>query len=381
MNMFWFHLCLLFQIVCYHMVLADNDETCVTPDQHKGKCVLMDDCASLSALRKERPISIINTNFLILSICGSQGKIPKVCCRTEIAKTETDDVLHSSNPNLLPSTRECGVDLGKKIFGGHDVDLDEFPWLALLLYELPNGRQSFRCGGVLINDRYVLTAAHCLKENKRQQIWKLKSVRLGEYNKDSDEDCTSNGFNTVCLPIPPIDVNIEEEIINEKYDPKDKNLKHDIALLRLETKVSYTDYVRPICLPTLLEERKKTYNGMILTVAGWGQTENRSSSSVKLKVSIPVMKHSDCKALFSEARKVISDEQICAGGEEENKISCRGDSGGPLMSISVDENGDSNWYLAGIVSYGPVPCGVKDWPAVYTRVSKYMGWILKHMKP
>ncbi|XP_045461316.1 CLIP domain-containing serine protease 2-like isoform X3 [Harmonia axyridis] len=378
MNMFWFHLCLLFQIVCYHVVLAENNETCVTPDEHKGKCVLMDDCASLSALRKKRPISLINTNFLILSICGSQGKIPKVCCRTEIAKTETDDVLHSSNPNLLPSTRECGVDLGQKIlgFGGHVVDLDEFPWLALLLYELSNGWKSFRCGGVLINDRYVLTAAHCLKENTLQQLWKLKSVRLGEFNKDSDEDCRFN----VCLTIPPIDVNIEEEIINEKYDPKDEDLKHDIALLRLVTKVSYTDYVRPICLPTLLEERKKTYNGMTLTVAGWGQTENRSSSSVKLKVLVPVMKLSQCEALLSKARKVISAEQICAGGEE-NKSSCRGDSGGPLMSFSVDENGLLNWYLAGILSYGPVPCGFKDWPSVYTRVSKYMGWILKHIKP
>lgn len=66
---------------------TENNETCVTPDEHQGNCVLMDDCASLSALRKKRPISLINTNFLILSICGSQGKIPKVCCRTEIAKT------------------------------------------------------------------------------------------------------------------------------------------------------------------------------------------------------------------------------------------------------------------------------------------------------
>lgn len=379
-----FNLCLLLQILHFCGVLADSD--CRTPNNEMGECIIIRNCTRLYAYLMKRPISAVHTNLLRRSHCGFVGEVPKVCCPSETTEVmdkadmeEDDEVLPSTPSNLLPSTSNCGLDLGRKILSGTETDLDEFPWMALLLYELPNGRQEFGCGGVLISDRYVLTAAHCLK-GKSLSKRNLKSVRLGEFNKDSDVDCSFNGFNTICLKTPPINVNIEDKLTHWKYNPEDDNQKHDIALLRLERKVKYNDYIQPICLPLLQEERKKTYSGMNLTVAGWGQTENKATSSVKLKLLVPVIPQSDCKALYTEASKEISEKQMCAGGQQ-NKDSCRGDSGGPLMSISVDENGDSNWYLAGIVSYGPVPCGIKDWPGVYTRVSKYIGWIARHMKP
>lgn len=73
----------------------------------------------------------------------------------------------------------------------------------------------------------------------------------------------------------------------------------------------------------------------------------------------------------------ISDTQICAGGES-GKDSCRGDSGGPLMTVNTSR--DNNWYAAGIVSFGPTPCGFENWPGIYTRVSSYVNWIVGKMK-
>lgn len=71
--------------------------------------------------------------------------------------------------------------------------------------------------------------------------------------------------------------------------------------------------------------------------------------------------------------------QLCAGGEK-GRDSCRGDSGGPLMTISADKSGEINWYAAGVVSFGPSPCGMENWPGVYTRVSKYVNWIVSKLK-
>lgn len=68
---------------------------------------------------------------------------------------------------------------------------------------------------------------------------------------------------------------------------------------------------------------------------------------------------------------------MCAGGDK-GRDSCRGDSGGPLMS--VDKN-TGNWFAAGIVSFGPLPCGMAGWPGVYTKVNTYVSWISENLKP
>lgn len=61
-----------------------------------------------------------------------------------------------------PSKNECGISIGMRIYGGEDADIDEFPWLAMLQYENHRGERKFSCGGSLINNRYVLSAAHCV---------------------------------------------------------------------------------------------------------------------------------------------------------------------------------------------------------------------------
>ncbi|KAL3286009.1 hypothetical protein HHI36_000523 [Cryptolaemus montrouzieri] len=363
-------------------------DSCKTPNEELGECISIRSCPALFGLVTKRPLSQADTDYLRKSHCGFDGHIPKVCCRNDTntnsgpqVPMEDDEVMPSiSTANLLPDSSECGVDTATRIVGGEKTDLDEFPWMALLSYELPNHHQGFGCGGVLISKRYVLTAAHCLKGKSLPKLWKLTSVRLGEYNKDSDDDCYFNGINKQCLLTPPIDVLVDERIPHEKYDPEDKNQRHDIALLRLHEDVKFNDYIKPICLPVEAKERLKTYSGANLTVAGWGQTENTSSSSVKLKLVVPVKANDECNSIYRDAERELSEKQLCAGGEKD-KDSCKGDSGGALMTVSVDHQGDANWYAAGIVSFGPDPCGSEGWPGVYTRISKYMGWILRHMKP
>lgn len=82
---------------------------------------------------------------------------------------------------------------------------------------------------------------------------------------------------------------------------------------------------------------------------------------------------------YKSVRVNINDVQLCAGGVR-GQDSCRGDSGGPLMK-TITVNGSMNYYVLGVVSFGPSPCGMEGWPGVYTRVTKYVPWIISKLKP
>lgn len=92
------------------------------------------------------------------------------------------------------------------------------------------------------------------------------------------------------------------------------------------------------------------------------------------------MNQTRCKSVYQKAQVNIGDGQICAGGENQ-KDSCRGDSGGSLMTVSNTKHGEENWYAEGVVSFGPSPCGTQGWPGVYTKVENYMNWIVNTIKP
>lgn len=151
-----------------------------------------------------------------------------------------------------------------------------------------------------------------------------------------------------------------------------------------------------------MDERARV--GQKVLVSGWGITDpckyflqypkilnhinifisvNPRYSDVKLKVSIEIMNFMGCRETYRKlnysenAEKIdINDRyQICAGAE--GKDSCNGDSGGPLMSLTPNQR---NWYLEGIVSFGPKICASPGIPGIYVRVSEYLRWILKNIE-
>ncbi|KAF2904170.1 hypothetical protein ILUMI_01990, partial [Ignelater luminosus] len=187
-------------------------------------------------------------------------------------------------------------------------------------------------------------------------------VRLGEWNLTSNPDCL--GCHQVEI------VKIAEIIPHPYYSPFSKN--NDIALLRLEKEIEYNDFIHPICLPPINFPAPE--EGAELTVSGWGSTEEGGpTSDVKLKVKVPTISNDKCKKALNDTR--IQANQVCAGGVA-GKDACQGDSGGPLTRFFVDKLHDRvQWYQEGIVSRG-VKCGQMGYPAIYTRISRYMSWIL-----
>ncbi|XP_055850364.1 uncharacterized protein LOC129914937 [Episyrphus balteatus] len=357
---------------------------CLNPNQNRGNCISIYQCSSLLSVAARKPLQDIDRRFLRSSQCrGGLGQPPYVCCTDEtgyVRQPTPSTVLFptENRPNInrirgqsfnqsprgqLPGPPACGgVTLQNKIYGGDDTDLSEFPWLAIFEYRRRNGQRSTNCGGSLINQRYIITAAHCVAGATEREVGPLVSVILGEHDTTRTIDCVGS----TCAG-PALRYGVEEARAHESYSDAQPHRHNDIGLVRLDRNVIYSDQIRPICLPFTLPNEQLP-SGTLLTVAGWGRTLNTRKSAIKQKVQVPLTDQGECRQKFLKRNIQIIDAQVCAGGVYAED-SCDGDSGGPLMSFR-----QGVWVLEGIVSFG-VKCGFQGWPAVHTRVESYDNWI------
>ena len=119
-----------------------------------------------------------------------------------------------------------------------------------------------------------------------------------------------------------VDIPVIERIPHEGFNANTR--QNDIALLRLERSITFTNWIKPICLPISPEIANKNYDGKMLTVAGWGLTENGTTSDVKLKVELDGVPLGDCNNTYRRRRIVLTNRQLCAGGGSLGKDSCKG---------------------------------------------------------
>ena len=211
------------------------------------------------------------------------------------------------------------------------------------------------CGGSLIDGSHILTAAHCIKDHRPEDL----RIRLGEWDVNNDSEFYSH-----------VEFDVSRIFVHENF--YSGNLYNDIAMVRLNGYVDYQRdrHISPVCLP----DKFHNFDGQRCYVTGWGKDSfNRGSYQEILKeVDVPIIGHDRCERLL-QSTKLGFDFQLhngflCAGGEE-GKDACKGDGGGPLV---CEVNG--LWELAGIVSWG-VGCGERNVPGVYVKVSEYQDWI------
>lgn len=274
----------------------------------------------------------------------------------------------------LPIVPYCGAPLSDRLIGGTQTQLDEFPWTALIQYRKPNGQTGFQCGGSLINLRYVLTAAHCVKAISRG--WEVVGVRLGEWDLAADQDCELE----YCTDAP-VDIGIEKIITHEDYKTTRAHY-NDIALIRLNRTVERSASVSPVCLP--IEEQQRSQNVVDSNgyCAGWRTLEGDASSNIKLKIPMKIADFENCANVYGQHGVVLKDTQICATGFSQRDSCDRiGTSGSPLtkQEYSKDHHTLFN-YQYGVSSLGPRSCGSKNIPEVYTNVAKYIDWIQSKME-
>ncbi|GAB6019517.1 hypothetical protein CHUAL_001093 [Chamberlinius hualienensis] len=234
-----------------------------------------------------------------------------------------------------------------RIVGGANSLAGSWPWQAAMY---KNG--DYMCGATLLNDQWLLSAAHCFY-NEVDNYW---TARLGMLRRGSQAPYEQI-FRTSHIIIHPQYVKV--------------GFINDVALLRLETPVQFSDYVRPICLPSLSEE--SIVNGRMCTVIGWGQLQETGHvfPDTLQEVDLPVFDAAECrKKTFFLHSYQITDNMFCAGFDRGGRDACLGDSGGPLLC----EESNGKWTLVGITSNG-FGCARAWRPGIYTKVANYITWM------
>ncbi|KAK4321781.1 hypothetical protein Pmani_007409 [Petrolisthes manimaculis] len=249
---------------------------------------------------------------------------------------------------------QCGQTKEQRIVNGSDVKpAHKYPWQVGIR---ENDSENYMCGGSIINDRYILTAAHCVtdKNNKPVSLKDL-SVGVGDHISTSTKD---DGMFTKTVVVKQI-------IVHNNYKPK--NYDNDIALLKLFEPISLalSPDVGTICLPA---NDDKTYENINGTASGWGTIKNNGPQAEVLQETMLKILDSNCNGNSRE----VTENQLCVlpiFGD-----TCHGDSGGPLVVFE-----EPHYTLVGITSFTFVKCN-DNYPTVFTRVSKFLQWIEDNTK-
>ncbi|XP_047422635.1 transmembrane protease serine 11A-like [Sciurus carolinensis] len=227
-----------------------------------------------------------------------------------------------------------------RIMSGELAAKAAWPWQASL--QRSNIHQ---CGATLISDRWLVTAAHCFKNNANPRQWTVT-------------------FGTTINP-PLMKREVKRIIVHERY--RSPAREYDIAVVQFYPRVTFSDDIRRICLP---EASASFPPNSTVYITGFGALYYGGESQNNLReAKVKIISNAVCKQPQVYGND-IKFGMFCAGYLEGIYDACRGDSGGPLVVKDLKDT----WYLIGIVSWGD-NCGQKNKPGVYTQVTYYRRWI------
>ncbi|XP_035784095.1 brachyurin-like [Anopheles albimanus] len=238
-----------------------------------------------------------------------------------------------------------------RVTNGQEATPGQFPYQIALLSEFPTG--TGLCGGSVLTNNYILTAAHCVISGATT-LANAGTAIIGAHNRNVEEPSQQR-------------IRFEQAgiVAHPQYTPT--NIRNDIAVVRLNSPITFNDRVQPARLPARSDARQ--FGGSMGTVSGFGRTSDASqaTSAVVMFTSNPVLTEADCISQWNSV--LIQPQNVCMSGEG-GRSSCNGDSGGPL---AVQDGGAS--LQIGVVSFGSAAGCAIGMPSVYARVSFFLGFI------
>jgi len=262
---------------------------------------------------------------------------------------EAQRIIKKSNVELVDA--ECGIEgppAKERIVGGEEAQPNQWPWIVALFID-----DAWFCGGSLINENYVLTAAHCVDGALYFDVL-AGAHNVRETSEEHRVEITSfNGFT------------------HPQWD--DYDLTNDLALIELPEPIEWNEYIKPSCLPAAGDVAKE---GDMVSVIGWGKPSDDAGSispTLRMVHDLPVISNPDCDDVYG----IVGDGVVCVdttGG----RGSCNGDSGGPLIKPESSRANGDKWTQHGIVSFGSARGCEVGLPAAFTRTESYLTWIMEN---
>jgi len=247
----------------------------------------------------------------------------------------------------LPNDRRMrNMFQNSRIVGGVEAEENQWPWIVALFID-----DAYFCGGSLITDKFVLTAAHCVDGAS------YFDIVAGAHNvRENEED-------------KRIEITSYHGWTHEEWDLN--TLANDIALIELPQPLTLNEYIKPIRLPA---REEKVYPGDLTTAIGWGRPSDSASGIspvLRMVENLPIISNKDCNDIYG----IVGDGIVCIDTTE-GRGTCNGDSGGPLM---IKEYGI--WTQVGLTSFGASTGCEAGYPDGFTRTEYYRGWIEDQVGP
>jgi secreted trypsin-like serine protease len=232
------------------------------------------------------------------------------------------------------------------IVGGQQARPYEFPWQASIRRKATN---SHFCGGIIISERWVLTAAHCMDGETAA----LVSVVVGDWQRTAESTVRQT-------------LNVESFFVHELYNTRTS--ENDISVIKLASDIAFSEDVAPVCAG----DSANDYVYYKSQCAGWGSLVSGGvcCPDILRYVTLNITTNTFCNNVYG-IRGRITEDMICAsdntGGNDRD--SCQGDSGGPLTI----KEADGTFRIVGVVSWG-IGCA-SGYPGVYARAAYFNNWI------
>uniref|UniRef100_A0A182NCN1 Peptidase S1 domain-containing protein n=1 Tax=Anopheles dirus TaxID=7168 RepID=A0A182NCN1_9DIPT len=260
----------------------------------------------------------------------------------------------------------CGrrrVDTVFLINNGINAIAGHWPWHAAIFHR-KLGQLEYACGGSILDQRTVLTAAHCVTTPHGMISLRLISVHVGQTHlREESEYIQVHG--------------VQEVIVHPSFIVH--SIPYDIALIKLTANIALSKFVQPVCLWTM-DDQLESIVGKNGTIIGFGLTERDVTSDHLKQALVSVVDPLSCiesdRAAFGT---LLTKEMFCGKGQP-GVSACNGDSGGGMFF----EIG-GKWFVRGLVSFTPVRAGTSLCDnlkhTAFTDVAKYSEWISKYVDP
>merc|ERR1719347_2312706 len=232
-----------------------------------------------------------------------------------------------------------------RIVGGVEATEHTWPWQVALFID-----DAWFCGGSIISENYILTAAHCADDAGYFDVMAGAHDVRASSEPHRVEVTSYNGWT------------------HPQWNTQD--LSNDLALIELPSPLPMSDYITTSCLPSTGDTADEDE---LVTCTGWGKPSDSAggiSPVLRMVEDLPIISNSDCNAIYG----IVGSGVVCidtTGG----KGSCNGDAGGPLVMKANMKAAGQQWKQVGIVSFGSSACCEVGYPAGFTRTEYYLDWI------